>query len=557
MQDLLYYRLKSITDEAILIKNNIDSVFNDTLNCKDGKFSRNFNNLGKKRYLELKLESFRNSSDNINSIIDLINLWSLCKDSNEINLVENLCSNKINNNCKILSNSFNQLVSDNEANVTNLYWKNKSANLTYINNSILNFSSSRLSLIESNYEANSIMQNLNLNSTLLQSYGNLNNEKFIIPTMNIISASRNEFKNINKNNFNEKTKRIRLSNKYIESFYIRNEINNSLNESMRKANICETIITNPIIKESISQKKVNNSIPLNDVNIPKKVSFQVIQNNKFEESKDSKFLNEEKVSTTRYDVTKLGLNTSSPLHITKQSNIEKNFTNINLKLFNTRQDCLNKRIKTHLHRYVLNTINKILKAETEDKNIVFKLPKDFISNLGFNHNIKLFKKTVREVYSTKLLNLDYKIYEHNKKMMSITNTTLFSSFKNKTFEQVYVEYLSSTEFCHDINDIKKKEGIKYCYIFKKSAYVFLNYIQQNYNNKIDPDANLNFKLSKFLKDENLLNNIINTNSNKMICKTIIGGEVKKLTTPVIENIKPTVSKKPSSSDLIFDFNFKL
>lgn len=280
-----------------------------------------------------------------------------------------------------------------------------------------------------------------------------------------------------------------------------------------------------ITKNKISLIKVENdksngekeSALKNSNNAKSKFSFQVVQINKEVENEKEIIKSLSKNSSKpqiKYDILSFGFNNLFPFNIKKVQQQDNSNNDKKIKMFNTRQDCLNKRIKTRLHKYVLNTINKILKAETEEKNIVFKLPKNFISNLGFSHNIKLFKKTVQEVYSTKLNSQDQETFEHNKRIMTITNTSLFSTFKNKTFEQVYIEYLNSTDFTYDTNEIKKKEGKDYFNIFKKSAYVFLIYIQQNKDCKINPDVNLNFQLSKSLMDEH--NFSFNNNKFKLL-----------------------------------------
>lgn len=184
------------------------------------------------------------------------------------------------------------------------------------------------------------------------------------------------------------------------------------------------------------------------------------------------------------------INKSSPFIISKQEKIipyQERY-----KEFNTRLDCLYKRIKTHLHKFVYNKINKILKLETIEKNIIFKLPKGFISDLGREHNKKLFNKTVKEIYSINLPELDKNILIHNKNVLNQTNdSTILNDFINKTFKDIYFEYLNSTDFTLDCSISINKDGKEYTKLFRKAAHSFYDYVYDDKNEKqfIFPNEN--------------------------------------------------------------------
>lgn len=168
------------------------------------------------------------------------------------------------------------------------------------------------------------------------------------------------------------------------------------------------------------------------------------------------------------------LNRESPFLInkTKRAPITSGKKN---KVFNMRQDCLFKRVKTHLHKYVLNKLNEILQAETVEKDILFKLPKDFISDLSVSHNQRLFSKKIKDIYTIKLNGLDSEIFNHNKEVLISAiskDTFLLSNFTNKTFNEAFLEFMNSSEFYKDVEIMRLKDGLTYAMKFKHSTFDF-------------------------------------------------------------------------------------
>lgn len=144
------------------------------------------------------------------------------------------------------------------------------------------------------------------------------------------------------------------------------------------------------------------------------------------------------------------------------------------KIFNFRVDCIRKRIKTHFHRYVYNKLNRLLSL-TENHNIVFKLPKNFISEISIIHNKNLFQKTVAEIYSMDLVYNESNHLNHNKDVIKRTDIKEFKDFTSRNFREIYYEYLDSSEFTRDMKQIKFKDGENYANQFRKIAINLISF----------------------------------------------------------------------------------
>jgi len=147
--------------------------------------------------------------------------------------------------------------------------------------------------------------------------------------------------------------------------------------------------------------------------------------------------------------------------------------------FNMRADCIRKRIKTHINRYILDKLNKILSRENNDL-FLFKLPRQLTSDIRIGTNQMILNKTIKELFALKVNDKsEEKRTEHNIKIMEKVKINTFIEFSSRTFKECFLEYKSSSEFNSDLENLKKKEGIKYCQMYLYFIEDFLNYYNLN------------------------------------------------------------------------------
>lgn len=172
--------------------------------------------------------------------------------------------------------------------------------------------------------------------------------------------------------------------------------------------------------------------------------------------------------------------------------------------FNTRIDCLRKRVKNFFHIYLLDQLNLFTQHDSE---IFFnKIPKKLQVNVNTAFNKELFSKTVYDFLCTQpkktdkqdspqdATEKDEKV-DHNIKMLHLIENKLISMNKDnntninyliklKNFlslktKEVYLNWLSSEKFDFDIKFLRHKESKEYIEKFIEAAKSFLLCIMNN------------------------------------------------------------------------------
>lgn len=159
--------------------------------------------------------------------------------------------------------------------------------------------------------------------------------------------------------------------------------------------------------------------------------------------------------------------------ITKKKKLQK-------PKYNYRSDCIRKRIKSHVNKYILYRMNLIL-AKLDSDFYILKLSKDFITNMRIDSNRILMKKTIKEIYSSIYPECSnyIKSIKHNVKVINqiYLSHEKFQKFVNLTFSEAYQEYLQSNEFKKDLLYLELREGKQYVERFKMISDSYLKYYE--------------------------------------------------------------------------------
>lgn len=164
-------------------------------------------------------------------------------------------------------------------------------------------------------------------------------------------------------------------------------------------------------------------------------------------------------------------------------NIEENQNNNRIRR-KCNIDVLLKKIKLTFLKQLTKRANKILKS-ADCKKLFKYLLKSFVCNLQKKINKKILNVTFKDLFSINLVefmenrnttSLDIINYEHNKAVLEyLEKNNLKFDFLNKTYIELFNEYLESKEFITEIGDLKKREGDIYIKKYIEKAQNFINY----------------------------------------------------------------------------------
>ena len=141
------------------------------------------------------------------------------------------------------------------------------------------------------------------------------------------------------------------------------------------------------------------------------------------------------------------------------ANLKSPFSSNNLKKpRKCDRDSITKKIKVRFCKF----INSILKNQFD---IILNIPQSIISNVTVKINKKLLKQNLN--YLVKTFNLQ----------KNHSGSPLVDQFFEKTFEELFKEFLSDEYFSNCVNHIKLKYGSGYASNFKSSASSFIDYYQ--------------------------------------------------------------------------------
>ena len=134
------------------------------------------------------------------------------------------------------------------------------------------------------------------------------------------------------------------------------------------------------------------------------------------------------------------------------------------------QDNIRRKIKRGFFNHALiKKLNEKL-SSIKIKNYFEKFPKHFVDDVNRKRNKDILNLTLKEIFEKKELylfknNVSLNNYFHNLKIIQsepIKESEEFKKIFNKTFRELYEEYLDSDEFKIDeINRLKEKNGDEY------------------------------------------------------------------------------------------------
>ena len=111
---------------------------------------------------------------------------------------------------------------------------------------------------------------------------------------------------------------------------------------------------------------------------------------------------------------------------------------------------------------------KLLKKR--EKN--YKLPQNFINNINIMYNKKYLNCSMLQIFE------DYKIFvdiDKIKTQLTVNKFKLFLFIINKTYKELFQEYINSKKYLDDCAKIDNKYGIKIGLLFRYTSKIFIDY----------------------------------------------------------------------------------
>ena len=155
----------------------------------------------------------------------------------------------------------------------------------------------------------------------------------------------------------------------------------------------------------------------------------------------------------------------------KNHSLIQNFINTKPSNLKFRSDCFRKRNKTHFHNYLFKHLTNLISDKSKP---IYRLAKEFNTNIRFDFNNMIFKFTIRDLFSYKPL--DYNDQLNSQKTNEVINSLYDAKalyFLNRTYLDVFIEYMYSSSIREELRVIAKNDGEEYIKYFK---YFLENYI---------------------------------------------------------------------------------
>ena len=358
-------------------------------------------------------------------------------------------SNKVaNSSCNIFNSNYNIFVNNKQENQSNTASKYAFSNsIDYIGYFNVDNVLKEINQLKQSYFSSNYNDNDNDNSNLLPN--SLINQFF--SKENVINNIANNKANIN-NDKNNKHSKINKNNKINNiNVYNIDKDKNKVKKTYKKRIIFKHIYIGP--NEKINNKIVNNNNYNNHIN-----------NDTYKNIKE--IINCVNDNNIYYN--------NNNIYYNNNNNINNNYIK-KIKLIGIEKQCFNKKLRCLFNNYVFNKINIILKEMKTNKCIISLTTK--YSNCLTNKFVrKYMQSTIKDVYCNMS---EVCIYDERCKNNKITldfaancNNEL-KTFINKTFCEVYSEYLQSVEYLDSLKNIKDIKGNLYLVKYIQVAEDFL------------------------------------------------------------------------------------
>ncbi len=151
-------------------------------------------------------------------------------------------------------------------------------------------------------------------------------------------------------------------------------------------------------------------------------------------------------------------------------NLFREFFDIKSQKRKTKIDCVLKRCKAKFSKAFYDILCKLLKKR--EKN--YKLPQNFINNINIMYNKKYLNCSMLQIFE------DYKIFvdiDKIKTQLTVNKFKLFLFVINKTYKELFQEYINSKKYLEDCAKIDNKYGIKIGLLFRYTSKIFIDYYQ--------------------------------------------------------------------------------
>lgn len=148
-------------------------------------------------------------------------------------------------------------------------------------------------------------------------------------------------------------------------------------------------------------------------------------------------------------------------------------------------DNIRRKIKPNFHKYILDLLNQKIKKKKLFKNKIkkfLKMNNHVTSTVSINYNKKLIKKKIGSILYKERISSKYKNFDklNNKKLIKFIlaqNDLEIRSLLNKTYKEMYYQYLSSDEYKNFLYNIKIKDGDIYMNKFYQISLEFIDYFE--------------------------------------------------------------------------------
>jgi len=140
------------------------------------------------------------------------------------------------------------------------------------------------------------------------------------------------------------------------------------------------------------------------------------------------------------------------------------------------RDCIHKKIKARLFKFVKEALKKKLNPDLS----ALKIPQNIISDVTFNFNQKLLERNIQSIFSERYYYFNDPEKNINKIVRSEDMIDDLKLFLKKTVRECFEEYLEHPQFQ---TDIKKLKNDSYIDAFKSYSHGFIEYYKQAPNSK--------------------------------------------------------------------------
>jgi hypothetical protein len=151
------------------------------------------------------------------------------------------------------------------------------------------------------------------------------------------------------------------------------------------------------------------------------------------------------------------------------------------------KDCIHKKIKVHLLKFIKDHLNKGLQKYFPLEKKFNNLEQATIINITIHFNSNFLEKTVYQVYSGNITQSDFDTFGNNNIIEKLRSIEEYGEFVNTPLYQIFNNfYLNSESFKKLIKKLQSDED--YCNLYKKLANNFIHYFRETKPNKTNKNV---------------------------------------------------------------------